>query len=88
MDFVKDCGENISVMMTNIQKHGHWFKTTDRCCFNCKHLMWMIGVGQGLRCGYTEDRMMIPSISYVCDDFKGIGSTEWSCKCSRCKGKI
>jgi len=50
--------------------------------------MWMIGVGQGLRCGYTEDRMMIPSISYVCDDFKGIGSTEWSCKCSRCKGKI
>ena len=88
MDFVKDCGENISVKTINIQKHGHWFKTTDRCCFNCKHLMWMIGVGQGLRCGYTEDRMMIPSISYVCDDFKGLGSTEWSCKCRRCKGKL
>ncbi len=77
--------------MINIQKHGHSFKSTDRCCFNCDHLLWMIGIGQGLRCGNDIDRSLIPGIYHVCDDFSGKNSyigTEWSCKCKKCKGKI
>jgi hypothetical protein len=70
--------------MANIQKHGHWFRTTDKCCFNCNHLLWMIGVGQGLRCGV--DKSVIPGIYHVCDNFSGLGGTEWSCKCNKCGG--
>ena len=69
--------------MANIQKHGHWFRTTDKCCYNCNHLSWMIGIGQGLRCGV--DKSVIPGIYHVCDNFSGLGGTEWSCKCDKCK---
>jgi len=75
-----------------IQKHGHAFKETDRCCYNCKHILWLIGVGQGLRCGYKmQDGVKpptIPGISYVCENFKGKGTTEWSCKCKKCSPEI
>ena len=74
------------MMSNNLQKHGHSFRTTDKCCYNCDNLMWLIGVGQGLRCGI--DKKTIPGIYYVCDNFKGTGNTEWSCKCKRCKGKL
>ena len=71
-----------------IQKHGHAFQETDRCCFNCKHIIWLIGVGFGLRCGHDAEKgtlpPSIPSISHVCDNFKGKGTTEWSCKCNKC----
>ena len=78
-----------------IQKHGHAFQQTDKCCYNCKHILWLIGVGQGLRCGHNiQDGVKpptIPSISHVCENFKGKGSaetwTEWSCKCDKCSGK-
>ena len=89
-----------ALKMPNIQKHGHSFKDTDRCCFNCKHLIWLIGVGQGLRCGIdfsnkvVEAPPSVPSIGHVCDRFNGYrreevdaGSTEWSCKCPKCMRK-
>ena len=72
-----------------IQKHGHAFQETDRCCYNCKYILWMIGVGFGLRCGYNSEEGIlppsIPSISYVCENFKGKGTTQWSCKCKKCR---
>ena len=73
-----------------IQKHGHAFRETDRCCHNCKHLLWMIGVGFGLRCGFQTTESLpptVPSIGYVCENFSGVGTTEWSCKCKKCKRK-
>tara|TARA_B100000809_G_scaffold163583_1_gene160910 strand:- start:2655 stop:2816 length:162 start_codon:yes stop_codon:yes gene_type:complete len=51
----------------------------------------LIGIGFGLRCGHDiKDGKLpptIPGISHVCDNFKGKGTTEWSCKCEKCKGK-
>ena len=75
-----------------IQKHGHAFQETDKCCYNCKHILWLIGVGQGLRCGHNIQEGVkpptIPGISHVCENFKGKQvETEWSCKCSKCSGK-
>ena len=72
-----------------IQKHGHAFRETDRCCHNCKHLLWMIGVGFGLRCGFQAKEELpptVPSIGHVCENFSGRlePSTEWSCKCEKC----
>jgi len=26
-------------------------KPSEKVCYNCKHICWLIGVGQGLRCG-------------------------------------
>lgn len=26
----------------------------EKICLNCKHLLWMIGIGQGLKCGHPE----------------------------------
>ncbi len=86
-------------LVQRIQKHGHDFQVTDRCCYNCKHLLWMIGVGQGLRCGIEFKKKNIkpptvPSIGHVCDQFGGyrrkgvaVGSTEWSCTCKKCTRK-
>ena len=89
-------------MPSTIQKHGHSFKDTDRCCFNCKHLIWMIGIGQGLKCGvdFVKNHPIIksppsvPSIAHLCERFSGYrrggvdtGSTEWSCKCPKCERK-
>ena len=87
-------------LVERIRKHGHDFQVTDRCCFNCKHLLWMIGVGQGLRCGIdfnkrvVESPPSVPSIGHVCDRFNGyrrkgvaVGSTKWSCTCKKCMRK-
>ena len=77
--------------MLKIQKHGHTFQETDKCCHNCKYILWMIGVGFGLRCGYHMEKgklpLTIPSIGHVCDNFDGKGTMEWSCKCEKCKRK-
>lgn len=47
-------------------------KPTDRICYNCKHLSWLIGVGQGLRCGHKTKREegqiapLVPSRFHTC----------------------
>ena len=29
------------------------------CCFNCKFISWMIGIGQGVRCGNEKNQYKI-----------------------------
>ena len=29
-------------------------KPNEKVCYNCSHLAWLIGVGQGLRCGKKD----------------------------------
>lgn len=36
-------------------------------CFNCKHMLWMVGIGQGVKCGLTREN--IPSREHTCDKF-------------------
>jgi hypothetical protein len=38
-----------------------------KVCFNCKHMLWMVGVGQGVKCGLTKSD--IPGRLYSCDKF-------------------
>jgi len=51
-------------------------KSSDKICFNCKHLAWLIGVGQGLRCGHKTKREegkmapLIPSRFHTCELFE------------------
>jgi len=45
----------------------------EKVCYNCKHLAWMIGIGQGLRCsnpkkGDTPE--VVPSKTHTCELFE------------------
>lgn len=48
-------------------------KIDERVCYNCKHMLWMVGIGLGVRCGYTIDNKtkppMIPNLRYTCENF-------------------
>lgn len=42
-----------------------------KICKNCKYLLWMIGIGQGLRCGYDmKATFQVPSSQHTCENFK------------------
>ena len=48
-------------------------KPEEKVCYNCKHLAWMVGIGQGLGCihpklGITCER--IPSSRHTCEKFE------------------
>ena len=58
-------------------KIGWDIKPADKVCYNCKHLAWMIGIGQGLRCSNpTKEKKpeVIPSSKHFCElfEFKSI----------------
>ncbi len=40
----------------------------EKVCFNCTNMMWMVGIGQGVKCRLTMKN--IPSRLYTCDKFK------------------
>jgi len=40
----------------------------EKVCFNCEHLLWLVGIGQGLKCGINKQS--IPSRYYTCDKFQ------------------
>jgi hypothetical protein len=47
-----------------------------KICYNCKYLSWLIGVGQGLKCGNMKKREegnkapSVPSRFHTCDLFE------------------
>lgn len=55
-------------------------KKTDKVCYNCRYLAWLIGVGQGLRCGHPSKREegkkapLVPSRDYTCELFVNISN--------------
>ena len=44
-------------------------KPSEKVCYNCKNICWLIGVGQGLRCGASGGGK-IPSRWHTCDKFE------------------
>lgn len=48
-------------------------KSDERVCYNCKHMLWMVAIGQGVRCGYAVNEIqtlpMIPHLRHTCDKF-------------------
>lgn len=48
-------------------------KIDEKVCYNCKHIAWLIGVGQGLKCSNPkkENKLeSIPSKHHTCDLFE------------------
>jgi len=43
-------------------------KLEEKVYFNCKYMLWMVGVGQGVKC--ELDKKNIPSRFYSCDRFE------------------
>ncbi len=54
-------------------KIGSDIELEERVCYNCEHLAWLIGIGQGLRClnpNKENKNEMIPSSKHTCELFK------------------
>ena len=49
---------------------------SEKICYNCKHLAWLIALGQGLRCTLVKpgndksDYKMVPSRRHTCEFFE------------------
>jgi hypothetical protein len=43
-------------------------KLDEKVCFNCKHMLWMVGIGQGVKCDL--DKKDIPSKFHTCENFQ------------------
>jgi hypothetical protein len=47
----------------------------ERVCLNCRFLLWMVGIGQGVRCRHPANEQdgklfRIPSRHYSCEHFE------------------
>jgi hypothetical protein len=40
----------------------------EKVCFNCQHMLWLVGIGQGIKCDL--DKKSLPSRYYTCDKFE------------------
>ena len=43
-------------------------KPDEKVCFNCKHMLWMVGLGLGLKCDLTKHN--IENRRHTCDNFE------------------
>ena len=43
-------------------------KPDEKVCFNCKNMLWMVGIGQGVKC--KLDYKNIPSRYHSCEKFE------------------
>ena len=46
----------------------------EKICKNCKHMLWLVGVGQGVKCSNDKNKVdgklyNIPSRQHTCDYF-------------------
>lgn len=45
----------------------------ERVCMNCKHLAWLVALGQGLKCMHPDKEPKFPKIEnsrHTCDKFE------------------
>ena len=40
----------------------------EKVCFNCANMLWMVGIGQGVKCSFTMQN--IPNRYHTCDKFE------------------
>jgi hypothetical protein len=48
------------------------FGKDEKICYNCNHIAFLIGIGQGLKCSHpskTSEDNSIPSMSHTCEFF-------------------
>ena len=59
----------------SIQNNYYVFKenskpsTEEKVCMNCKHMLWLVGIGQGVKCR-ARDMYAIPNRWYSCEKFE------------------
>lgn len=60
----------------NMKKNNHLdIKPDEKVCYNCEHKIWLVALGQGVRCGYNlnkndiQNLPMIPHLRHSCDNF-------------------
>jgi len=41
-----------------------------KVCFNCENMMWMVGLGLGLKCRLTNPPKKIEHREHTCDKFE------------------
>lgn len=52
-------------------------KPDERVCFNCEYMLWMVALGQGVRCRHPANNpadgklFRIPSRRHTCEHFEG-----------------
>jgi hypothetical protein len=40
----------------------------EKVCFNCKSMLWMVGIGQGVKCSLTMKN--VPNRYFTCEKFE------------------
>ena len=50
-------------------------KPHEEVCFNCRHMVWAVGIGQGVRCSHPDNEVdgkvfRIPSRHHTCEHFE------------------
>ncbi len=51
-------------------------KPNDQICYNCRYIVWLTALGQGLRCSHPTTRVegklppLIPSMFHTCELFE------------------
>ena len=50
--------------------HHRQIDKTEQVCYNCQHMLWMIALGLGVRCGENTPPKMIPHLRHTCEKFE------------------
>jgi hypothetical protein len=58
----------------------------EKVCFNCTNMIWLVALGQGVRCGYDfykngitgKNLPMIPNLRHTCEKFENRKKTQLS----------
>ena len=45
-------------------------KPDEKVCYNCKHRLWLVAIGLGVRCDYTKKKTLIKSLKHTCENFE------------------
>lgn len=49
-------------------------KPDERVCYNCIHMLWLVALGVGVRCGHKIEKdkapPMIPHLRHTCEKFE------------------
>ncbi len=43
-------------------------KPDEKVCFNCKHMLWLVGIGQGIKCDLSKKNIL--NRFYSCEKFE------------------
>jgi hypothetical protein len=50
MEHIEDWKERLEIIR---EQRSDWHRSIPKgvkCCYNCKYMAWLVGVGQGIRC--------------------------------------